>query len=94
MQDGIRWKSIYDQINGLNESDVCEWVRDESSIDGEIGPLTEQIYGARNRLCERLGVNPESDPDISLLMKGAEDLARVCGKLMYHYGHLDEEMGF
>lgn len=85
----IRWEFIYNQINGLNESDICQWVKDESSMDGEIGPLVEQIYEARNRLCERTGLDPDTDPDFCLFLSGAEDLARVCGKLMYHYGYLD-----
>ena len=88
MQNGDRWKFIYNQINGMNESDVCEWVRDESSIEGSLGPLIEQAYVARNRICERLGTDPE-DSDMELLIKGFEDFARACGKLMYHYGYLD-----
>lgn len=84
-----RWEIIYNQINGMNEPDVCEWARDESSIDGEIGPLTELIYGARDRLCERLGLDPDADPDLELLISGFESLSRACGKLMYRYGYRD-----
>ena len=83
-----RWEMIYNQINGMNEPDVCEWVKDESSMDGALGPLIEQTYEARNRLCKRLGTDPE-DPDMELLVGGFEDFARACGKLMYHYGYLD-----
>ena len=43
MRNGIRWEFIYDKINGISESDVCEWVRDESSMEGALGPLIEQI---------------------------------------------------
>lgn len=85
----VRWEIIYNQINGWNESDVCEWVRDESSLDGEIGPLTERIYQARSRICERTGLDPDTDPDFCLLFRGMEDLTRVCGKLMYCYGYQD-----
>ena len=84
-----RWKIIYDQINGWNESYVCEWVRDETSVDGEIGPLVEQVYQARSRICERTGLDPDTDPDFCLLLRGMEDLTRVCGKLMYCYGYQD-----
>ena len=84
-----RWEYIYHQINGMNESDVCEWARDESSMEGMLGPFIEQAYGARNRICERLGTDPESDPDMELLVSGFERFARACGKLMYYYGYLD-----
>lgn len=83
MQYGARWEFIYNQINGMNGPDVCEWVRDESSMEGAIGPLTEQIYGARSRLCERTGLNPDTDPDFELLISGLEALSRTCGRLMY-----------
>lgn len=94
MQEGIRWEFIYNQITGINEPDVCGWVEDESSMGGALGPLMEQTYEARNRVCERLGTDPESDPDVKLLVDGFERFARACGKLMYRYGHLDKEMGF
>lgn len=89
MQDSARWEFIYNQINGLNEPDVCGWVRDESSAEGAVGPLVEQIYGARGRLCERTGVDPDADPDLELLIRGLEGLSRTCGKLMYQYGYQD-----
>ena len=84
-----RWEFIYNQINGMNEPDVCEWVKDESTMEGKLGPLTEQIYGARSRLCERTGLNPDTDPDVELLLSGLEGLSRACGELMYHYGYRD-----
>ena len=89
MQEGMRWKFIYDQINGMLEPDVCQWVRDESSMQEEISPLVEQIYEARNRLCERLGTGLEADEDLDRLVRGFEELSRICGKLMYHYCYLD-----
>jgi len=84
-----RWEFIYNSINGINEDDVCAWVRDESGPDGALGPLTEQAYGARDRLCERLGLDPDTDPDLELLIGGFEDISRVCGELMYRYGYRD-----
>ena len=89
MQDGARWELIYDQINGLNVPGVCEWVKDESSLEGAVGPLVEQIYGARSRLCEKTGLNPDTDPDFALLLSGLEGLSRTCGELMYRYGYQD-----
>lgn len=89
MKDGARWEFIYNKINGLSESDVCEWVQDESSMEGAIGPLAEQIYEVRNRLAERLNVDPDADPDFEQLVNGLERFSRACGKLMYHYGYQD-----
>lgn len=89
MQGGGRWEFIYDKINGISESDVCEWVQDESTMEGALGPLIEQIYKARNHLSIRLNVEPDSDPDFEQLISGFEAISRVCGKLMYHYGYQD-----
>ena len=89
MQDGARWEFIYDQINGLNAPDVCEWVKDEASEGGKLALLIEQAYEARNRLCEKTGLNPDTDPDFELLLSGLEGLSRACGKLMYHCGYQD-----
>lgn len=88
MQYGSRWEFIYDQINGFNEPDVCEWVKDETAEGGELAGLAEQIYQARDRLCERSGADPD-DEDLALLIRGFEDFARICGKLMYRYGYQD-----
>ena len=89
MQIEARWEFFYDQINGMNEPDVCEWAKDETSEGGELAPLIEQIYAARNRLCEKTGLEPDTDPDVELLVSGFEDFARVCGGLMYRYGYQD-----
>ena len=89
MNSGERWKFIYDQLNGLNEPDVCAWVKDETAEGGELATLVEQIYGARNRLCERLGADPDTDEDFELLVGGFEKLSRACGNLMYRYGYQD-----
>lgn len=54
-----------------------------------LGPLARQVYEARNRLCERMGVNPDTDPDFELLVSGFEEFSRACGELMYRYGCQD-----
>lgn len=89
MQDEARWELIYNQINGFTEPDVCPWVRDESSMEGALGPLVKQAYEARSRLCERMGLNPDNDPDFELLVCGFEAFSRACGELMYRYGYQD-----
>lgn len=88
-KDTERWEFIYNKINGLSEPDVCEWARDESSMAGALGPLIEQAYEARNRLCEKTGLDPDADPDFEQLIRGFEEVSRTCGKLMYRYGYQD-----
>lgn len=89
MQVKKRWEIIYNQINGAYISGVCEGIRDETSAGGELAPLVEQAYAARDRLGERLGVDPAGDPDLEALVSGFEEMSRVCGKLMYHRGYQD-----
>lgn len=89
MRDGERWEFIYDRINGLNEPDVCQWVKDESGMEGVLGPLIEEVYEARDRLCGKMGLDPDADPDLERLLHGFEAISRACGKLMYHYGYQD-----
>lgn len=89
MKGKERWEVIYNQINGAYVPGVCEGIRDETSMEGELGPLVEQAYEARNRLSERLGVEPDGDPDFERLVSGFEAISRVCGKLMYRYGYRD-----
>ncbi len=83
MRIGPRWEFIYNSINGLNEPDVCQWVRDETAAGGALSPLAEQIYQARDRLCRRVGLDPDGDPDLRLLLDGFEAFSRTCGRLMY-----------
>ena len=84
-----RWERIYNQLNGAYVPGFCDGVQDQSSMDGALGPPVEQAYEARNRLSERLGVDPASDPDFELLVRGFENFARTCGRLMYEYGYQD-----
>lgn len=88
MREEERWEIIYNQINGVYVPGVCDWVWDET--EGVLGPQIKRAYEARNRLGERLGVDPASDPDFDALVSGFEGLSRACGKLMYYYGYQDE----
>lgn len=88
-----RWELIYNQISGLCELDVCEWVKDETAEDGELWPVLKQAYDARSRVAERLGVDPSGDKDLAQLADSFEAFARACGKLMYRYGYQDGTTG-
>lgn len=79
-----RWELIYEKINGEYVMDFCTEVRDEMS-GGEIGPLIQQFYLARNRIAARLGLDPALDRDFTQLTDAMERYARTCGKLMYRY---------
>lgn len=87
-----RWELIYEKINGEYVMDFCTEVRDEMS-GGEIGPLIQQFYLARNRIAARLGLDPALDRDFTQLTDAMECYARTCGKLMYRYGRQDGAAG-
>lgn len=89
MHEEERWEMIFNQLNGAYVSEMCEGVRDETSAGGELAPLLEQAYAARDRLSERLGVEPAYDPDFEALVSGFKEMSRVCGQLMYRYGYRD-----
>lgn len=89
MTSEARWELIYNQINGAYIPGISQGVPDETCMDGVLVPLVEQAYEARNRLAERLGVDPAFDPDFELLVCGFEGLSRACAKLMYYYGYQD-----
>lgn len=89
MYEEERWEIIFNQLNGAYSSELCEGVRDETSAGGELAPLLEQAYAARDRLSERLGVEPAYDLDFEALVSGFEEMSRVCGKLMYRCGYRD-----
>lgn len=58
-------------------------------MDGALGPLVEQVYGARDRICEKMGLGPDADPDLETLLRGFEAISRACGRRMYQYGYQD-----
>lgn len=89
MEGFQRWEIIYDKINGVLVSGVCDEISDETSEKGALTPFIEKAYGARNRLSDRLGIDPACDHDFDLLVSGFEGLSRACAKLMYHYGYQD-----
>lgn len=89
MADDKRWELIYNQINGVYISGICQGVRDETDTGGALVSPIEQAYEARNRLAQRLGVDPAFDPDFEFLVQGFEALSRICGRLMYYYGYQD-----
>lgn len=89
MEGFQRWEIIYDRINGALVSGVCGEISDETSEKGTLSLLIEKAYAARDRLSERLGIDPGTDSDFEELVSGFEGLSRTCAKLMYHYGYQD-----
>jgi len=47
--------------------------------------LYEQILDARNRLCERFGIDPE-DRDLDIILSSYEEINQIFGIKMYQYG--------
>ena len=90
MERKERWEQVYEQINGTRFPDVWDGISNEAGQDGLIGPLVEEIYRGRDRLCARTGISPDGDPDLEVMMDGFERLCRTCGMLMYRYGRKDE----
>lgn len=88
-----RWEIIYRKMNGEYVLDFCEEVKEEYGKDGVLGPLIQQAYLARDRIAERLGVDPDRDKDFCLMTDGFEDFARTSAKLMYGYAYQDGAKG-
>lgn len=84
-----RWERIYNKINGEYDPYLCAEMKDEVSEGGMLGPLGQQIYQARDRIAERLNIDPALDADFNLLIEGIESYGRASGKLMYQYGYQD-----
>lgn len=47
--------------------------------------LYEQIVDARDRLCERFGIDPD-DRDLDIILSSYEEINQIFGIKMYQYG--------
>lgn len=59
-------------------------VEDEFADGKPCGLLYERVTDARERLCERTGIDFE-DADILAIISGMEEIAEICALKMYHY---------
>lgn len=83
-----RKQLIYNLMNGyydltkvnIPESRIVENEFDDGKPCSE---LYERVYEARERLCERLGV--EEDPDVEAIVNNMEEISRILAMKMFDY---------
>lgn len=80
---------IYNLMTGLYNLQAVQFpesaiVEDEFQEGKPCELLYGRMYDARERLCERLGV--EEDEDIETIINSMEDIARILALKMYEYG--------
>ena len=88
-----RWEIIFNKINGEYVLELCKEVKDECAGGGIVGKQIQKLYQARDRVADRLGVDPVIDADFHQMTEALEEYARTCGKLIYHYGYQDGVKG-
>lgn len=80
---------IYDLMNGSIDLNLCPFpvsklVENEFENGKDCEKFYQQIYDARLRLCERLGV--EEDQDVETIIYCTNAIARVLAGKMFDYG--------
>lgn len=80
---------IYDLMAGYYDLDrvqfpECKIVEDEFVEGKPCEELYRQVYEARVRLCERLGV--DEDKDIQTIINCMDDISRILAMKMFDYG--------
>lgn len=84
---------LYEMMNGFLISEMIPkeegaLVEDEFAEGKECCRLYEEVYGAKLRLCERLGAN--EDKDVEIIISSMEEIARLLSLKMYDYGSMEE----
>ncbi len=80
---------IYELMNGSYDLENCDFpekmiIKDEFAEGSYCAQEYEEIYAAKQRLCERLGV--ESDQDIELIIFKMQNISQHLSMRMYDYG--------
>ena len=76
---------VYDLLNGTRIRQPGDpEVENLFAIGRECAQLYDQVYDANLRLCQRLGV--EEDSDVELIIHSLLRIGEVVGKRMFHYG--------
>ena len=76
---------VYDLLNGTRIRQPGDpEVENLFAIGRECAQLYDQVYAANLRLCQRLGV--EEDSDVELLINSLLRIGELLGKRMFRYG--------
>ena len=89
MERNERWAFVYTQLNGGGQESQWEGIPNEAMPGGQLYPLVEEIYGARERLRVKAALSEEAEEELERMTDGFERLCRRCGELMYRYGVKD-----
>ena len=87
-------ENVYEAVCGeyADEADyVIQNVRIENEFE-EGKPCSEaykQVYAANRRLCERLGV--DEDTDVEMIIDSMFEITRTVGEKMFEYGAMCEK---
>jgi len=76
---------VYDLLNGTRIRQPGDpEVENLFAIGRECAQLYDQVYAANLRLCQRLGV--EEDSDVELIINSLLRIGELVGKRMFRYG--------
>lgn len=85
----MKKERIYEKMNGFLSQEAAAMpelagVEDEFAEGKECGRIYEDVYRAKQNLCERLG--KDEDGDVETILSGMERIARLLSLKMYDYG--------
>ena len=76
---------VYDLVSGMRIPQPGDPQVENLFAEGrECEKLYEEVYAAKLRLCERLGV--EEDKDAEVMVDSLLKICEIMGKRMYRYG--------
>ncbi len=79
-------KRIYDTMQGFLESDYAVGGVEDAFKEGSIcARAYEEMRGAYERLCDRLGAKNE-DPDLDIIINKLEEIQKELCRRMFLYG--------
>lgn len=82
---------IYTSLLGVaNEDSALDWVENAFSPGSPCFDANEEIWEARLRLCERLGL--EDDRDVQILVDNFYDVQEYLCRKMFLYGIVYSQM--
>lgn len=81
-------KAVYEKMSGLLRDGYTQFPELESIedefLDGYLCDLSDQLYDAKDRLYDKLGV--DDDPDIEIMLECFDKITEALCSKMYDYG--------